>query len=262
MLSPGYKTRKDGYKYPSRYLGCKSAGWASLRGGRRLPVAGAQSRSVPAVGLGGWESPGGCGSRAGPFLRRGGCRPARDVKGMALGFGLALLLKSSIAVFNFPWEGGRGESSRSTGSSGRCLPSRHGAGTKGQILAKAIRTSDFGNPQIPPSLPGVQALRPSGNQTPLEHPPNYQLLWGAALPPLHPAGQEHHFGAKPPQDLTLTQTTPAQGPPSRRNARADAPWGPKVPVGGALPTPGTAITPWEGPRRVGWDATAAAQTRG
>lgn len=30
LLCPSHKTRKGCYKYPSRYLGCKSAGWASL----------------------------------------------------------------------------------------------------------------------------------------------------------------------------------------------------------------------------------------
>lgn len=106
LLSPSCKTRKGGYKYLSRYLGRKSAGRASLRGGCRLPAAGAQSHSVPAAGLGGRESPGGCGRQAGPFLRRGGCRPERDAKCTAVSFGLVLFLKSSILVFDFLQEAG------------------------------------------------------------------------------------------------------------------------------------------------------------
>lgn len=60
---------------------------------------------------------------------RGDCRAQRDETGMVVGFGLVLLLKSSIAVFDFPWKGGQGESSQGcAGSGGRCLPSRYNAG--------------------------------------------------------------------------------------------------------------------------------------
>lgn len=71
LLCPSHKTRKGGYKYPSRYLGCKSAGRASPRGSCWLPVAGAQSRGVPTVGLGIGNPPGNAGAGQAPSCERG-----------------------------------------------------------------------------------------------------------------------------------------------------------------------------------------------
>lgn len=58
---------------------------------------------------------------------RGDGRAQRDETGcgVVVGFGLVLLLKSSSAVFDFPWKAGQGESSQGcAGSGGRCFPSR------------------------------------------------------------------------------------------------------------------------------------------
>lgn len=80
LPSPGCKTRKDGYKYPSRYLDRKSAGWASPRGSRQLPAAGAQSHSVPIAGPGAGNPPGDTGGRRAPSCGEGAADPQRARK--------------------------------------------------------------------------------------------------------------------------------------------------------------------------------------
>lgn len=69
LLCPSHKTRKGGYKYPSRYLGCKSAGRASPQGGCWLAPSGWST--IPWCshgGAGDQESPRECRSWAGSFL--------------------------------------------------------------------------------------------------------------------------------------------------------------------------------------------------